>query len=90
MGAVDTFQDVCHLAVDGGLLASTGGIPSLPGARPVSGEILDLSITSYADDVAKGTLFSDGQELQQLVLAEDMALSDSLQRICTAQHAGKQ
>ena len=38
----------------------------------------------------KGTLFNDGQELQQLVLAEDMALSDSLQRICTAQHTGKQ
>ena len=56
----------------------------------VSGGILDLSITSYADDVANCTLFNDGQELQQLVLAEDMALSDSLQRICTAQHTGKQ
>ena len=56
----------------------------------VSGKILDLSITSFADDVAKETLFNDGQELQQLFFAEDMALSDSLQRICTAQHAGKQ
>ena len=56
----------------------------------VSGEILDLSITSVADNVAKETLFNDGQELQQLFFAEDMALSDSLQRICTAQHDGKQ
>ena len=57
---------------------------------PVSGEILDPSITSYADDVAKGKLFKDGQELQQLVLAEGMVLSDSHQRICTAWHTGKQ
>ena len=57
---------------------------------PVSGETLDLSITSYADDVAKGKLFQEGQGLQQLVLAEDMAFSESLQRICTAQHTGKQ
>ena len=56
----------------------------------VSGETLDLSTTSYADDEAKGKLFKDGQELHQLVLAEDMALSHSLQRICTAQHTGKQ
>ena len=56
----------------------------------MSGEILDVSITSHADDVAKGTLFNDGQELQLLVLAEDMALSDSLHRIYTAQHTGKQ
>ena len=50
---------------------------------------MDLSITSFADDVAKGKLFKDGQELQQMVLAEYMALSNFLQRICTAQHIGK-
>ena len=88
MGAVDTFQDVYHPAVDSWLRL----VESLDFVVCdfVSGEILDLSITSYADDVAKGTLFSDGQELQQLVLAEDMAFSDSLQKICAAQHTGKQ
>ena len=57
---------------------------------PVSGETLDLSITSCADDVANGKLFKYGQYLQQLVLAEDMLLSESLQRVCTAQHTGNQ
>ena len=74
-GAVDMFQDVCHPAV-----GSWHQLVESPGflvRDPVSGEILDLSITSHADDVAQGKLFKDGQELQQLVLAEDMALSDS-------------
>ena len=57
---------------------------------PVSGETSDLSIISVPDDVAKGELFKDGQDLQQLVRAEDVVLSESLQRICTAQHTGKQ
>ena len=66
------------------LLASTGGI-SLNSWVATWEKILDLPITSHADDVAKGTIFKDGQELQQLVLVEEMALSDSLQRFCTAQ-----
>ena len=73
-GAVDIFQD--SVSSCGGLLAATGGIPGLPESR----DFLNLSITSNADDVAKGKLFKDGQELQQMVLAGDMALSDSLQR----------
>ena len=87
-GAVDIFQDVYHPAVDSWLQRVESA--DFLVRDPVSGEMLDLCITSNADDVTKGKLFKDGQELQQLILAEDMVLSDSLQRICTAQHTGKQ
>ena len=83
MGAVDIFQDVYHPAVDSRLqLVET---PHFLVRDLVSGEILHLAVTPYANNVAKGTLFNDGQELQQLVVVEDMALSDSLQRVCAAQ-----
>ena len=85
--AVDIFQDVYHHAVDSWLQLVESR--DFPVRDPVSGEILDLSITSHADDVVKGELFKDGQELQQLVLAEYRAPSDSFQRVCTAQHTGK-
>ena len=87
-GAVDIFQDVYHPALNSWLQLVES--PDFFMRDPVSGETLDRSITSCADGVAKGKLFKDGQDLQQLVLAEDMALSDSLQKNCTPQHTGKQ
>ena len=88
-GAVDTFLKTCVIQ---------RWTPGFNGWNPLTSwcgtlcreKFLDPSITSYADDVAKSKLFKDGQELRQLVLAEGMALSDSHQRICTAQHTGKQ
>ena len=63
--------------------------PEFLARDPVSGKTLDLSITSHPDNETKGKLFKDGQDLQQLALAEDMTLSDSLQRICSTQHTGR-
>ena len=54
MGAVDIFQDVYHPAVDSWLQPVES--PHFLVRDLVSGEILHLAITSYANDVAKGTL----------------------------------
>ena len=88
MAAVDIFQDVYHPAVDEWMAALTS--PRLVVRDPLFQEDLDLSLTSYADDVAKGKLFTHGEDLLQQVQAEDRGLSDALQRICTAQNVDKQ
>ena len=81
-------HDVYHPVLDSWLqLVET---PDFLVRGPVSGETLNLSITCHADDVAKGKLFKYGEDLQHMVLVEEMAVSDSLQRVCTAQHTGKQ
>ena len=87
-GAVDIIQDVYHPAANSWLQLVKS--PDFLVRDPVSEETLHLPITSFAHDVGKGKLFKDGQDLQHPVLAENMALTDSLQRICTAQGTGKQ
>ena len=88
IAAVDSFQDVYHPAVDEWMLALTS--PRLVVRDPLFHEDLDLSLTSFADDVAKGELFTHGNDLLQQVQAEDRGLSDALQHICTAQNVDKQ
>ena len=81
------FQDVYHLAVDEWMVALIS--PRLVVRDPLFHEDLDLSLTSYADDVAKGKLFTHGHDLQQQVQAEDRRLSDALQHICTGAKRGQ-